>query len=317
VTRIAVTGASGFVGSHTARALLANGNEVVLVARHPTAAANPSGDRTTWVTADINDEAALARAFKGCESVIHCAGINLERGSQTYGKVHVRGTVTVVRAARSAGVPRIALVSFLRARPACGSAYHESKWAAEEIVRASGLSYTVVKAGVIYGKGDHMLDHLSRALNSFPVFLLVGFGSRRTLRPVAVADVARILAASVDDDRLARVTVPVLGPEELTLELAVRRVASEIRRRPRYVPAPIAVHRALAWVLERAMTIPLVSAAQVRILAEGIVVPLLAPDQLPDDLMPLTRFSSQSMRDGVPPNRRFTRADLRAFDRAG
>jgi NADH dehydrogenase len=196
-------------------------------------------------------------------------------------------------------------------------ANHESKWAAEEIVRGSGLSYTVVKAGVIYGKRDHMLDHLSRALNSFPVFLLVGFGSRRTLRPVAVADVARILAASVRDDRLGRLTVPVLGPEELTLALAVRRVASEIARRPRCIPAPIAMHRALAWVLERAMTIPLVSAAQVRILAEGIVDPVLAPDRLPDDLIPVTPFSPQSIREGLPPSRRFTRADLRSFHRAG
>lgn len=221
-----------------------------------------------------------------------------------------------MRAARSAGVRGIALVSFLRARPACGSAYHESKWAAEEIVRGSGLSYTVVKAGVIYGNGDHMLDHLSRALNSFPVFLLVGFGSRRTLRPVAVADVARILVASVHDDRLGRLTVPVLGPEELTLALAVRRVATEVGRCSRYIPAPIAVHRALAWVLERVMTIPLVSAAQVRILAEGIVESALAPDRLPDDLIPVPPFSPQSIREGLPPNRRFTRADLRSFHRA-
>jgi uncharacterized protein YbjT (DUF2867 family) len=317
VTKVAVTGASGFVGSHTARALLADGNQVVLIARHANLASIPAGERATWVTADIGDDAALARAFKGCESVIHCAGINLQRGSQTYGRVHVRGTDAVVRAARSAGVPRIAFVSFLRARPACGSAYHESKWAAEEIVRRSGLSYTVVKAGVIYGKGDHMLDHLSRALNSFPVFLLVGFGSRRTLRPVAVADVVRVLVASVHDERLGRVTVPLLGPEELTLALAVRRVASEIGRRPRYIPAPIAMHRALAWVLERAMTVPLVSAAQVRILAEGIVEPVLSPDRLADDLIPRARFSPQSIRDGLPPNRRFTRADLRAFHRAG
>ena len=130
MTRVAVTGASGFVGSHTARALLTNGNEVVLIARHANLASIPAGARATWVTADIGDEAALARAFKGCESVIHCAGINLQRGSQTYERVHVRGTGTVVRAARSAAVPRIALVSFLRARPACGSAYHESKWTA-------------------------------------------------------------------------------------------------------------------------------------------------------------------------------------------
>jgi uncharacterized protein YbjT (DUF2867 family) len=150
MTRVAVTGASGFVGSHTARALLANGDDVVLVARHSDTAAIRTGEHATWIRADIDDESALAHAFAGCDSVIHCAGINLERGAQTYGKVHVRGTRTVVRAATAAGVPRIALVSFLRARPACGSAYHESKWAAEEIVRYSGLTYTVLKAGVIY-----------------------------------------------------------------------------------------------------------------------------------------------------------------------
>jgi uncharacterized protein YbjT (DUF2867 family) len=182
------------------------------VARHADRAAIPDGEHAAWATADIDDETALARAFTGCESVIHCAGINLERGSQTYAKVHVRGTEKIVHAARTAGVRRIALVSFLRARPACGSAYHESKWAAEELVRSS-------------------------------------------------------------------VTVPVLGPEELTLASAVQRVASVIGLRPRYIPAPAAVHRVLAWVLERVMTIPLVSAAQVRILAEGITAPTLAPDR--------------------------------------
>jgi uncharacterized protein YbjT (DUF2867 family) len=316
MTRIAVTGASGFVGGHAARALLANGDDVVLIARHPNLVAMPAGARVTWVEADIDDGAALARAFTGCGSVIHCAGINLERGSQTYSKVHVPGTHTVVRAAHAAGVPRIALVSFLRARPACGSAYHESKWAAEEIVRRSGLAYTVLKAGVIYGRGDHMLDHLSRALNSFPVFLLVGFGSRRRLRPVAVEDIARVLAASARDERLSNATVPVLGPEELTLAQAVQRVAIEVRRCPRYIPAPVAVHRALARVLERVMTVPLVSAAQVRILAEGIVEPVLAPDTLPDDLMPATPFSPASIRNGLPPTPRFSRADLRIFHRA-
>lgn len=212
MTRVAVTGASGFVGSHTARALLANGDDVVLVGRHANSTAIAPGDHATWILAGIDDEAALTRAFAGCDAVVHCAGINLERGTQTYARVHVRGTHTLVRAARAAGVQRIALVSFLRARPACGSAYHESKWVAEEMARGSGLSYTVLNAGVIYGRGDHMLDHLSRALRTFPVFLLVGFGSRRRLRPVAVADVARILVASVHDVRLNNVTVPVLGP---------------------------------------------------------------------------------------------------------
>ena len=56
-----------------------------------------------------------------------------------------------------------------------------------------GLTYTILKAGVIYGRGDHMLDHLSHAFHTFPVFGLVGLRDR-PVRPVAVDDVARILA---------------------------------------------------------------------------------------------------------------------------
>ncbi|MEO8898233.1 MAG: NAD(P)H-binding protein, partial [Candidatus Dormibacter sp.] len=313
--RIAITGGSGFVGGHTARALLARGDDVVLIARRDHSALIPDSPQVTWLQADIDDEIALGRAVEGCDAVVHCAGINLERGSQTYDRVHVQGTEAVVRASRAVGVKRIALVSFLRARPACGSAYHESKWEAEEIVRRSGLGYTVVKAGVIYGQGDHMLDHLSRAFHTFPVFLLVGFSSR-LIRPVAVVDVARILAAAAHDERLAGLTVPVLGPEQLTLSAAVRRVAHVTGRHPLFLRAPTLVHQLLAWLAERLMTIPLISAAQVRILTEGIAQPVLAPDRLPGDLEPITPFSEEAIRNGLPPAERFHCRDLRLFTAA-
>jgi uncharacterized protein YbjT (DUF2867 family) len=314
--RIALTGGTGFVGSHTARTLIAGGADVVVIARRPNAALFPDPAHVTWATANINDEIALRSVFEGCDAVVHCAGINLERGPQTYETVHVRGTEAVVGAARAAGVKRIALVSFLRARPACGSGYHESKWAAEEIVRRSGIPYTVLKPGVIYGRGDHMLDHLSRAFRTFPVFLLVGLRSQRLIRPVAVADVARILAAAIRDDRLAGLTVPVFGPEQLTLSAAVRRVAHVAGCHPVFLPAPLVAHRILSWWAERLMTVPLVSAAQVRILIEGLAEPVLAPDHLPADLEPITPFSAESIRGGLPPPERFHRGDFRLFNRA-
>jgi NADH dehydrogenase len=148
------------------------------------------------------------------------------------------------------------------------------------------------------------------------MFPLVGFGSQRRLRPVAVEDVARVLVASVHEQRLNDVTVPVLGPDELTLTSAVQRVAVAIGCRPAYIPAPVALHRALAWVLERVMTVPLVSAAQVRILVEGIVEPALAPQLLPADLVPTTPYSEESIRAGLPADERFSCADLRMFHRA-
>src|SRR5262245_13534546 len=202
--KIAITGGSGFVGGRLARGLIAGGHEVVIVAR----GFDPHGAdlRSRTVAASVDDEAALRRAFAGCEAVAHCAGINLERGRQTYRNVHVNGTRAVVDAARATGVRKVVLLSFLRARPACGSGYHESKWAAEEIVRGSGLDFTILKPGVIYGRGDHMLDHLSHALHTLPVFGLVGLRERE-IAPLAVDDVVRVLQAALTAGALSRKTV--------------------------------------------------------------------------------------------------------------
>jgi NADH dehydrogenase len=145
--KIAITGGTGFVGSHFAKRVLADGHEVVLISRSAGSQANvPHPPAATHVTSDLSDADILASAFAGCDAIAHCAGINREIGSQTFQRIHVDGTRNVVEAAQRAGVRRIALMSFLRARPACGSPYHESKWAAEEIVRSSGLDYTIVKA---------------------------------------------------------------------------------------------------------------------------------------------------------------------------
>jgi NADH dehydrogenase len=151
--KIAITGGAGFVGRYLAERF--DPSQVVVVSRR------------TGV--DIDDLDALAEAFAGCDVVAHCAGINRQIATQTYQKVHIEGTRAVVEAARRAGVKRILMLSFLRARPDCGSPYHESKWAAEELIRQSGLDYTILKAGMIYGQGDHLVDHVSRSVQTVPL----------------------------------------------------------------------------------------------------------------------------------------------------
>ena len=309
--RIAITGGTGFVGRHLARALVASGHEVVLIARGLDDRDRSVLDlpNTSFVSSDLSCVSQLAGAFAACRAVAHCAGINREMNQQTYRNVHVEGTRHVLQAACRAGAAKIALLSFLRARPDCGSGYHESKWAAEEIVRESGVDYTILKAGVIYGRGDHMLDHLSRALFTFPVFATVGFEDR-PVRPLAVEDLVRILPAVLIEGRLSRETVAALGPEEMPLSGAVRRVGRVIGKRPVFVPMPVWFHSVLARLLELTMKIPLVSLAQVRILSEGIVEPLPACGTLPADLLPPTRFSDEQIRRGLPEKRAFGRKDL-------
>jgi NADH dehydrogenase len=299
MTRIAITGGHGFVGRHVAERLRAAGDEVVLLSR------------STGFDLARPDIAALTDALEGCVAVVHTAGINREIGAQTYDAVHIRGTEALVAAARAAGVQRIGLVSFLRARPDGPTSYHRSKWAAEAIVRESGLAYTVLKCGVIHGRGDHMLDHLSHALYTFPVFGLVGL-RERPVRPVAVDDVARILeAAAHGDQRLIDQTIAVLGPDAMPLGEAVRRVGRVIGRQPRYVRLPVAAHLAIARICEATMRVPLIAVAQVHILAEGVVEPAPYAPPPPDDLVPRTPFDDDVIRAGLPEPGPFGCRDLR------
>jgi NADH dehydrogenase len=296
--RIAITGGTGFVGSHLAARLRADGHDAVIVSRRT----GHSLER---------EDARLADVFRGCDAVVHCAGINREIGRQTYASVHVDGTRAVVEAAHIAGVERLVVLSFLRARPDGPTAYHRSKWAAEELVRTSGVTYTILKAGVIYGRGDHMLGHLSQAFHTFPVFGLVGMRDR-PVRPVAVDDVVRLLqAAALGERRLENRTIAVLGPESMPLGDAVRRVARATGRRPVLLRLPIAAHLLIGRLAELVMRVPLISVAQVHILAEGVVEVAPFGEPPPDDLTPTTPFSIDSIRLGLPPPDGFGLHDLR------
>jgi NADH dehydrogenase len=262
------------------------------------------------VRAGLTDIHGLWDAFAGCDAVAHCAGINRQIGSQTYARVHVMGTANVITAAKDAGVPKMVMLSFLRARPACGSGYHESKWAAEELVRNSGLDYTVVKASMTFGRGDHMLDHLSHLLYTVPIFVTVGL-REKDVRPVAVQDVVQVLIVALLEGRLSRKTVALMGPEALPLSAVARRVGVLIGKRPLIVPAPPAMNYTVARIAEWLMKVPLASLAQVRMLEEGLTEPWGRVDTLPKDLVPGTPLSDDVLRAGLPPAGRFTRADLR------
>jgi NADH dehydrogenase len=103
----------------------------------------------------------------------------------------------------------------------------------------------------------------------------------------------------------------VVGPEAMWLGDAVERVAEAVGRRPIFVRAPVGFHHLIAVVAEAVMRVPLVSKAQVRILAEGITTAAPHALDLPKDLRPTTRFDHAAIVAGLPPPGPFTRSDLR------
>lgn len=288
--RAAITGGSGFVGRNLAARL----DDSVIVSRRR--------------GVEITDVDALTAAFEGCDVVAHCAGINREIGDQTFQRVHVEGTRAVVEAARRAGVLRIVMVSFLRARPDCGSGYHESKWEAEEIIRDSGIPHTILKSGMIYGPGDHMVDHVTRAVRTLPMFWTVGY-RERTARPVPIDDAVDVLVAALEG-RIAEPTVAVMGVDEVTLGEAIRRIARVAGRRPAFLPVPTWMVRMLAQVTEWTMVVPLVAKAQARMLSEGVSEAAPPAPEAPLGIRPARPFTDERIRAALPEGR-FGLSDLR------
>ena len=300
--KVAITGGTGFIGKHLARDLAERGHQVVVIARglYTRGQQVQASGKVAFVRADITNVPELSRAFAGCTAVVDCAGISREDGSQTFAQVHTDGARSIVAAAGAAGVKKLVLVSYLHARPNIRSPYHTTKWAGEEIVRKSGLDYTILKAGLIYGPGDHLLNNLGNLLRRMPVFATVGM-REKTVRLVAVEDLIAVIRAALTDQRLSKQTVAVVGPEEFPFSFAARQIAKTLGRRTLVVlPFPVFAQRLLAWTSEHLMPEPLVASAQVQMLADGISSPLPDSQPLPDDLAPTIRFTEEQIRKGLP-----------------
>jgi hypothetical protein len=183
-----------------------------------------------------------------------------------------------------------------------------------ELVRGSGLDYTVLKAGMIYGHGDHLVDHISHSVQTIPLFATVGF-REKSIRPIPVSEMVDVIVASIEG-RLQKSTVAVTGGEELMLSDAVRQIAKLVGKRVAIVPAPVWFIRIVAQLTEWTMKVPLIAKAQARMLAEGVSEAAPPTPDLPDDLRPRLPFSAEQIEAALPPRGRFGINDLRLSGRA-
>ena len=298
--KVAITGGTGFIGRYVANELIAHGHEVIVIARGQYTRSTQRIEGARGIALDVTDTDRLTDIFMGCDTIVHCAGTSAEDAKQTFQRLHVEGTRSAVIAAERARVKKFVLVSYLNVRPNVKSEYHTTKWQGEEIVRASRLNFTILKVGLVYGQGDHLINNLSNLFQKMPVFAAVGL-REKTVRLVAVEDLVEVIRASLDKDRFARQTVAVLGPEEFPFSQAARRIAKAMGKPSLIVlPFPVFFHHILAFFSERFMPKPLITKSQVQMLADGISQPTPESVPLPDDLKPKTLFTDEQIRKGLP-----------------
>jgi uncharacterized protein YbjT (DUF2867 family) len=191
--RIFITGGSGFVGTTIIRHLLDQDYQVTTLSRSkskvPTTLSSDA--RLSVHQGDITNSGSFVNAITGHETVINLVGIIREIKSSgiTFRKVHVDGTRNVVEAAFKGGVRRFIQMSALGASENAESEYHKTKWEAEEIVRNSGLNFTIFRPSIIFGEDGELLKMLADTIRKFRMFPLFDSGMS-LMQPIMVDDVA-------------------------------------------------------------------------------------------------------------------------------
>jgi uncharacterized protein YbjT (DUF2867 family) len=218
INDVCVLGGSGFVGVHVCNQLTARGYRVTV----------PSHDRehakadlitlptADVLTADIHDPETLRRLFRGVDAVVNLVGVlHGGRGRQSFQQAHVELARKVADACRRNGVKRLLHMSALGAGVSAPSEYLKSKGEAEDVVRQSGLDFTIFRPSVIFGREDRFLNVFAGLLRAAPVVPLGSPDAR--FKPVYVEDVAFAFVESLRRLESIGKTYDLVGPKVYSL----------------------------------------------------------------------------------------------------
>jgi uncharacterized protein YbjT (DUF2867 family) len=255
--RLLVTGGSGFTGRQLLLQAVADGHEVLALARSAPAADVVRRCGAEPVPGDLDDPASLDEAFaQGADALVNIASLGFGHAP------------AIVSAAEDAGLRRAVFVSTTAVATSLPAASKGVRLAAEDTIQRSSLEWTIVRPTMIYGlPGDRNLSRLLQLLRRTPVVPLPG-GGRRLQQPVHVQDLAAALLGAVSAPAAPGRTYDVAGPEPLTFRELLLTAARAVGRSPRILPVPLRAARLAVRAYEKAAPRPRIKVEQLDRLAE-------------------------------------------------
>jgi len=262
--RVLITGANGHLG----RRLIARlAPDVQITATVRSAAARRMLEGTAApikiVELDYHDANALAEAAADCDCAVHLVGILKETAKNRYVDAHERATDALVAAAAATRLQRVVYLSILGSDPRSRNAALASKGRAEQALLNGHAQAVILRVPMVLGEDDYAAHALSRKARAGTVFLLRGASLEQ---PIYAGDVVDAIVAALKLPGLERVTIDLAGPESLSRAALVRRAAACIGRRVHCVSLPLAPLLGVAWIAQRTMQNPPITAAMLGVL---------------------------------------------------
>ena len=250
-----VTGAFGYSGRHITARLLDDGIAVRTITGHPDRP-NPFNGAVEAVPFRFDDPAEMARSFSGAKVLYNTYWVRFDHGGATHAGA-VENTLALFEAAASAGVERVVHVSITNPSLDSNLPYFKGKAQLEEALRASGMSYAILRPTVLFGGRDVLLNNIAWLLRRFPIFGVPGKGDYG-IQPIHVEDLAR-LALEQGRSR-ENVVLDAVGPETFSYLELVRLIASRVGSRAPVLAMPrwaiLLASKVLSWWLRDVLLTP-------------------------------------------------------------
>ncbi|WP_051441022.1 YbjT (DUF2867 family protein) (plasmid) [Ensifer sp. WSM1721] len=256
---VTVFGGTGFLGRRIVSRLLDKGVDIRAASRHPhQTLENASGKRPFQpIEADILDRSSIAAALAGSRAAVNAVSLYVERGEQTFKRVHVEAAADLATASRKAGVERFVHISGIGSDPNSRSDYIRARGRGEEAVKAAFPGAVIVRPAVMAGPDDAFITTIVRLVRLLPIYPLFGEGDTR-LQPVHVGEVAEAVSRLVSGQSAADASIfECAGPRIYSYRDLVREIATQLNARVRLVPVPFALWHILATAAEFLPAAPL------------------------------------------------------------
>lgn len=256
---ILITGASGFMGFHVARALKGQGIPFRAMVRESSQVQALRALGADLVTGDITKPQTLVPAFEGCRAVINLAGAADVADAQLNQKVNVDGTANVGQACLRAGVKRLLHFSSNCAVRAKQDAYGRTKLEGEQTLDGLDLDIRIFRPAMMYGEGSKEWYTFVSSVARLPLVPVPGDGEH-LLRPVLVDDAILATLEAVQRPGLEGRVYDIIGPGAVTLNQLIQQIARLLgkRRWPLHLPMPLCLlgARAIGAMLTHPPVVP-------------------------------------------------------------
>jgi dihydroflavonol-4-reductase len=259
-----ITGITGFLGKNLVSGIRKMDKETKIIGltRKPENLGLFKDSNTTLLTGTLNDNVLLAENLKAVNSVIHLAALINDRDKDLIYKTNVEGTKSLVNACLETGVKNIIFISSRLADPIYKkSIYGQSKFAAEEIIKKSGLNFIILRPALIYGENDRDLSQLTEIIRKFPLIPILGNGNY-LLQPIHVKKVVEVIIFILKNNIFNGKTYNLAG-EPISYNELVDKICKQLNKRVIKIHLPIKLGKFLIRIYEKIFPNPLITTAQI------------------------------------------------------